>query len=455
MTKLYKFQREDVRKMDEFGGVVLNANEVGLGKTLETLYWHHHFLQDGPAVVVCPKSVKLGWRAEALLHFGKHVYVLDGTKPPRGKLMGGKDAFYVINYDILYAWKKKLTGLKPKLIVFDECQMIKEGRTRRAKAARAIGRTVPHRMALGGTGGLENRTIELFTVLNILRPDVFDSRFNFAHKFCSPQKKPWGWEFKGASNTKELNELLRSTCMIRRRKKDVLKDLPDHRKAVVLVDIENRKEYVEAEEGFISWVRKVWGKRKAESAVRAEMMSRMGYLKRLAAELKMKACREWINNFLESGEKLVAFGIHKKILKPLSKDYKSVLIDGETPGKVRQANIEKFRVDPRINLFLGNIDACGAGINGLQHASSNVVFLEMHYNPAKHKQAAGRVDRIGQKSGSVSHYLIAAGTVEERLCKIHDTKQTVLDEVIDGGRPDDEGLNVQELLLKELMKEGK
>lgn len=455
MTKLYNFQREDVRKMDEFNGVVLLANEVGLGKTVSVLHWHHHFLQDGPVMVVCPKSVKLGWRAEALLHFGKHVNVLDGTKPPRGKLMGGKDAFYVINYDILYAWKEKLIGLKPKLIVLDEVQLIKDGGTRRAKAARAIARTVPYRFALGGTGGLENRTIELFTTLNILRPDVFDSKFNFAHRYCAPVKKPWGWEFKGASNTKELNRLLLQTCMIRRRKKDVLKDLPDHRKAVVLVELENKKEYREAEEGFISWVRKVYGKRKAESAVRAEMMQRMGYLKRLAAELKMKACREWIDNFLASGEKLVAFGIHKKILKPLSKDYKSVLIDGETPGKVRQTNIERFRTDPRVNLFLGNIDACGAGINGLQHASSNVVFLEMHYNPAKHKQAAGRVDRIGQKSGSLATYLVAAGTVEEKICKIHDTKQTVLDEVIDGGRRDDDGLNVQELLLQELLKDGK
>jgi SWI/SNF-related matrix-associated actin-dependent regulator of chromatin subfamily A-like protein 1 len=292
---------------------------------------------------------------------------------------------------------------------------------------------VPHILALSGTP-LVNRPIELFPTLNILRPSKFPSRFAFGLKFCGARRGRWGWEYKGATNTKGLHELLTTTLMVRRRKADVLKELPAKVRQVVPVDIRDRSEYLRAENDFIAWLRKQ-DPNAAIRAKRAEAVTKAGYLLRLAAKLKCRAVYGWINEWLmDSDEKLVVFAVHRKMVEALHRNVfaKSVVVDGSVSGRDRQHAVDQFQNDRKTRVLIGNVTAAGVGLN--LTAASTVAFAELPWQPGAVTQAEDRCHRIGQTGSVLCHYLVARYTIEEKRAAIIQKKQDVLSAVLDGGR---------------------
>lgn len=415
---------------------VLLADEMGLGKSLQALmYAHQHGF--GPILIICPASLKWNWKREAWKHVRLRSQVLEGRTPP--KYWSRTAPCVIINYDILKKWLPLLRKQKFQIVIVDECHKIGNPRTKQTKNVKAICKGIRRRILISGTP-LTNRPAELFPSLNILRKDVFSSFYTFAERHCAPRLGRWGWEYKGATHLKELHKLLKRTLMIRRLKKDVLKDLPAKSRTVVALDIKNRKEYEFAEKDFMRWL----GKKSKALAIRvkkAERMAKMGYLKRLAAELKLAAVFEWIDNFLaESDEKLVIFGVHRKILKAIRDRYPRihVHVDGSVTGRKRQEAIDRFNKNPKYRLFTGNIDAAGQGWSCT--SSSVTLFIELAWVPGKHTQAEDRTHGLMRgMEGSISraYYLIAKDTIEEDLCKILQYKQKILDKTLDGGRGDE------------------
>jgi SNF2 family DNA or RNA helicase len=241
--------------------------------------------------------------------------------------------------------------------------------------------------------------------------------------------------------------------MIRRLKSQVLKDLPAKTRSVIPLDITNkdRKEYEEAEANFVKWLSKK-SRRLALRAAKAERLVKMGYLKRLAARLKMKQVIAWIDNFLqETDEKLLVFGIHKSVLRELYERYKhqSVIVTGEITGRKRVHAQDLFNKNKRYRLFFGNIDA--AGVQWSCTSASTTLFVEIGWVPGKHTQAEDRTHGIkrGRKGYvSQSYYLVAKGTIEERLCELVQEKQRVLEETLDGIASDSSGLNIFDQLTE-------
>tara|TARA_R110002020_G_scaffold12409_1_gene45461 strand:+ start:833 stop:2185 length:1353 start_codon:yes stop_codon:yes gene_type:complete len=429
MTKLYQYQKDGVRSLEKFNGRALLADEMGLGKTIQAL-WYFKRNQTSPIIVICPASLKWNWAREASVHIGERAEILEGRKPPRKKVFK-QNPFVIINYEILGPWLDYLLELEPKLVVLDECQYVKNRRAKRTRHVKQLIKSVPHVLALSGTP-LTNRPAELWTTLNMIRPDLFKSFMSYALEFCNAKRTPWGWEYKGAKNLEKLNGILTENCMVRRRKADVLKDLPAKSRHVVPVPLGNRKEYDEAEDDLILWLSK-YSKRKANAASRAERLVKMGYLKRLAAELKIKAMTDWIDSFLEeTDEKLVVFAIHKNIINALRERYpKAVLVTGDVTGKKRQRAVDKFQRHKGTRLFIGNIQAAGVGLT--LTASSTVLFAEIGWTPGEHVQAEDRIHRIGQTNPASCYYLIGVNTIEERLSRIIQEKQLVLSATLDGG----------------------
>ena len=336
-------------------------------------------------------------------------------------------------------------------ILVKNCQYTSNHKTLRTRAVKSLCRGVPHVLALSGTP-LLNRPIELFPTLQILRPNVFQSRWNFAHAFCNPKLTPWGWDFKGASNTQKLNSLLVEHLMIRRLKPDVLKDLPPKVRQVVPVPIKRPDEYRRAADDFVAWLRR-HDPAKAERASRAAAMVRMGYLLRLSARLKLKHVVGWINRFLADGdEKLVVFAVHRKMIEALKRrcNAGSVVIVGGVKGKKRKMLVDQFQNDDKVRLLIGNIRAAGVGIT--LTAASTAVFTELAWQPGAMVQAEDRIHRIGTKGTAFIWYLVAHETIEERLCELLQRKQRVLSTVLDGGSVDGD-LDVFDSLLKEMKKE--
>jgi SWI/SNF-related matrix-associated actin-dependent regulator 1 of chromatin subfamily A len=438
-----------VRRIWRFNGNALLADEMGLGKTLQALMFAHE-LGEGPILIICPAGAKWHWKNQAWEHIRLKAGVLEGRIPRRNWRPHTK--CIIINYDILKKWIPLLRRMRPILTIVDECHKISNPRTQQTKHTRLLCRLSKYKILISGTP-LTNRPAELFPALNILRPDRFPSFHSYAERYCRPQLKPWGWEYKGATHLEELHRRLRKWCMIRRLKSQVLKDLPAKTRSVIPLDITNkdRKEYEEAEANFVKWLSKK-SRRLALRAAKAERLVKMGYLKRLAARLKMKQVIAWIDNFLqETDEKLLVFGIHKSVLRELYERYKhqSVIVTGEITGRKRVHAQDLFNKNKRYRLFFGNIDA--AGVQWSCTSASTTLFVEIGWVPGKHTQAEDRTHGIkrGRKGYvSQSYYLVAKGTIEERLCELVQEKQRVLEETLDGIASDSSGLNIFDQLTE-------
>lgn len=447
--KLHPFQLDGVKQIYQFRGRALLADEQGLGKTIQALYWVTKIPTRRPVVIVAPASMKYVWQLEASDHFDLRTEVLEGRS--NGRHILSKKGIYVINYDILHSWLPILLELKPECVIIDEVHFCKSLRAKRTKAALALTRDIPSVIGLSGTP-LVNRPIELWPALHMIRPDLFPSMRHYAWRWCAPRWTPWGWKYDGAKDLKVLNRLLKKSCMIRRLKKDVLTELPAKTRQVVPFRLSDRREYDNAEQDFLGWLRSVSPAR-ALRAARSQALTRIGYLLRLVAKLKLDQTRNWINDLLEadSRRKIVGFSRHTFVLDSLYKEFgpRSVILDGRVTGRHRETVHRAFQTNRKIQLLLGNTQAAGVGIT--LTAAWMVAFFDLPWTPGDLLQAEDRCHRIGQKHPVQIYYLIAIDTIEEKLMKILKRKASILDAVLDG-KAKSTDLDVFDELLRGLGK---
>ena len=447
--ELYPFQKEGVSFIESRNGRALVADSMGLGKTAQALAWLQLHPELRPVLIVVPCSLKLNWEKEAGIWLSNtkenaDIQILSGSP---GKTSGNPlhGNIVIINYDILSKWEERLKKYNFKVIICDECHYIKSSGTQRSKAVIKLCKGIEHVIALSGTP-IVNRPIEMYNSLKIILPGLFPSRWKFAHKYCGAYHNGFGWNFNGSSNTDELHKLLTESVMIRRKKEDVLKDLPAKTRSIIPLEIENYSQYKAAENNIIEWIRENEGKEKAEKAKQAEVLVQFEKLKQLAVEGKIKQCIDWIENFLESDQKLVVFTTHKKTINLLMNHFGDIAVklDGSTPADQRQVVVDQFQENPKIKLFIGNVQAAGVGITLV--AASNVCFLEFPWTPGAVEQAEDRCHRIGQDNKVNIYYLVANNTIEEDIAEIISKKQKVLTAILDGKEAD------QNSVLSELIK---
>jgi SWI/SNF-related matrix-associated actin-dependent regulator 1 of chromatin subfamily A len=182
-------------------------------------------------------------------------------------------------------------------------------------------------------------------------------------------------------------------------------------------------------------------------------MTQIGDLIRVAAKAKMKYVVDWCNEFLvETEEKLIVFGHHKKCIDVLKRriNGRSVVVDGSVTGRKRQARIEQFKLDKNTRTLIGNLKAAGVGITLTE--SSTVVMAEMLWKPTDMTQAEDRAHRLGQSKSVWVYYFVAANTIEEDLCAILQDRQEIVSTTLDGGTKVDD-LDIYDDLLKLIRKE--
>lgn len=461
LTDLYPYQRKGVNRLIAFDGKALVADEMGLGKSVQAIGYYAHAAPKypgRPAVIVCPAGLRFNWQNEFLIHAGVPVCILEGRKAKPAEV-DPKAKVYVVGYEILgraadaESWAYYLKKRKPFLIVVDECHKIKSRTTAQTKNVFALGKRIPHRIPMSGTP-IVNMPAELWPSLHFARPDKFPSFRAFADKHCRPERKPWGWEYKGAERLDELHADLTLTMMIRRLKEDVLTELPPKVRHVIPLDIVRPQEYRQAHDDFVKWMRQ-FARHKLTQWQRAKALTQSGYLLRLAAELKLPAVIEWTREWLADnpGKKMILFGKQIKVVKEVYRAFKakSVLVFGEVSMKKRDLYVRAFQNDPACRLFVGQIDAAGVGWNGT--AASAVAFAEFDWRPGVMRQAEDRGHRIGQKKSLDCFYLTAHGTFEEKVAGRIQEKQAVANEVMDGHVAATDQMTVLDMLL-EIMKEG-
>jgi SNF2 family DNA or RNA helicase len=455
------------------------GDEMGTGKTLSSLA---SVVVDGslPVVVVCPASIKLGWHRQIQNFFpdlADKTFICSGRKTstiPSGTKV------VIVNYDILTAWVTKIQAFGYKAVIIDEAHFIKNAKSKRSQATVRLAQRAEMRIAMSGTP-LVSRPLDLVAQLNAIGrfSDFTEGRGNwsFIQRYCRPQHNGYGWDLRGASNLFELNDKLRRYgILIRRRKEDVLIDLPPKERVSIPLEVTNRKEYEAVRQSIGVWVRQqvendpeyiesadtlnrleraaLFERLMSEKVARAQAaiaLTKLSALRQVTMRGKMKAAIEWIDDFLTSDEKLVIFCTHREAIDTLMGQYgdHAVRIIGGMGPDRKQAAIDAFANDPDVRLVIANIDAAAEGIDGWQHVCSNVAFLELTWTPTKHHQAEDRCHRSGQTNPVTCYYLMAQSTIDEYLASLIDSKRAVVSAVVDREKVERED-NILFDLLKRL-----
>lgn len=441
---LMPFQEEGINFLVARKGRGMINDEMGLGKTVQAL-GYLHVCKDRPAIIVVPASLKGNWKNEAEKWLPNvKVKVLSGGKSYK---LDDDEDIIIINYDILKGWDKELLRIKPKIMILDESHSIKNNSAKRTKVVLSMAKKISSVITLSGTPAI-NRPSELFNAIKLVEPKMFSSFTEFGLRYCNGHYNGFGWDYSGASNLEELYEKLQ-TVMIRRKKADVLTDLPDKIYSFIPMELTNKREYLKAENDILGYVEDKKGKHAAIKASYAETLVRIAALRQLAVKGALKNSIEWIDNFIESSDqKIVVFAIHKDVIDTVMDHYGdlAVKIDGSTPVNKRQDIVERFQSDPSVRIFVGNVKAAGVGLT--LTASSSVAFLELPWTPGELQQAEDRCHRIGQKNAVNIYYLLAEGTIEEELANLIDSKKKILAQVLDGTASLDENNMVSELIAR-------
>lgn len=464
--KLRNFQKAGVAFIDRLNGNCLIADEMGLGKTIQALAWLQLRKKKRPVLIVCPATLKLNWEKEIRVWLPKsNPLVLYGEDEGwLGDVDTNKHDIIIINYDILKRlgikvkfarddngnilrnrknkpveiYKAKKFFRKFKVVILDESTNIKNEKSQRTKAVVALSQTkrMKHIMALSGTPFL-NRPIEMFTTLSLIAHEEFGNYMDYAFKYCGAKNNGFGWNFKGASNTEELAERLRSTVMIRRLKRDVLSELPDKQRSALLQKV-NLKSYKRVEADLVAYLMEEKGvkKEKAEKTAIVAQLAKIEYCKQEAVKAKIPLFVDWVHEFLEdSDEKLIIFIHHKETTKELKKalkSYKPLTITGGDKTKDRNESVELFQNDDEHRIIICSIKAASMGLTLTR--ASNVAFLELGWTPGEHAQAEDRAHRIGQKQCVNAYYFLAKGTIDEIIYDLLEEKRVVFEKVMsDGG----------------------
>lgn len=407
-------------------GRVALGDDMGTGKTVQSLAWMVYAKAD-PALIVVNAPTKLQWMSA----YYRWVGSVPGVHPRVGVLRGRspymleKGVSYIINWDILSDWEQRLSGMGFKLLIGDEVQAIGNPKSQRAKSFMRLSKVIPHVIGMSGTPAM-SKPAQFWPLLNIMEPGKFGNYYKYLNRYCQPKHNGFSVTYNGASHVEELHALLVS-CMLRRTKDQVMKDLPPKVMEVVPLEVDTAamEQYRQQEAQAFN----------DQGVSDKEMRERVAGLLRTAYALKEPALMRWVLDFLDSGRKLLLFAWHRDVVDLIYmalKDYSPAKIYGGMSTQEREDMRQRFIGDPSCRVMVANIQSGGVGIDGFQEVCSDVAFAEFSHTPNYHRQAEDRLHRSGQHNSVTSYYLVAPDTVDMDAVEVLDDRAKMLDGVLDG-----------------------
>ena len=436
----YEYQKEGIAYALRHKRCIL-GDQPGLGKTLQAI-GTVTIARAYPCLVICPAALKINWQREFKKFAGKSAMILDdGNKNSWQRYFEQKRQdgsalcdIFITNYESLK--KFFVLAVKPdarltmksitfdprinlfKSVVIDESHKCKSTKTQQSKFVEGICRGKEYILELTGTPVVNDNT-DLIQQLKIMgRLEDFGGYKNYVERFCNGPRK--------ASNLKELNWRLWTSCFFRREKAKVLTQLPDKTRQYIEMDITTREEYRKAEADLINYLRQYKGKtdKEIEKSMRGEVMVRMGILKAISARGKIRAAAEFIHDVIDGGEKLIVFAFLKEVVLEMKKLFpEAVTVTGEDNVKQKQAAVDAFQNDPECKLIILNYKSGGTGLT--LTASSRVAFIEFPWTFSDCEQAEDRAHRNGQKNNVNCYYFLGKDTIDEYMYKVIQTKKDI------------------------------
>ncbi|WP_067727979.1 DEAD/DEAH box helicase [Oceanobacillus damuensis] len=413
------------------GGIL--ADDMGLGKTLQSIAYIASETEGetiGPHVIVAPSSVVYNWKNE----FEKFApslstVVLTGIPDERHQLIekSGDVDVWITSYATMRQDIEYYREITFQTMILDEAQYIKNYATKTSKAIREI--TATRRFALSGTP-IENSIDELWAIFQVVLPGLMPN-----HR-----------SFKQLSNEKIA--MLTRPFILRRLKKDVLKELPDKIESVHVSEL--TKEQKDLYVGYLRQVQQEAAQSFQDNGFNQNRMKILAGLTRLrqicchpalfienyeAHSGKLEQLMETVKTAMESGKRMLIFSqftsMHEIIKERLEKEgYGYFYLHGQTPSKERVELSERFN-NGENNIFLISLKAGGTGLN--LTGADTVILYDLWWNPAVEDQATGRAHRFGQKNVVQVIRLVTEGTIEEKIYDLQQKKRELIDQVIQPG----------------------
>ena len=429
-----------LRTLDAYGFGGILADEMGLGKTVQVIAVLLAVAkeQTQPSLIVSPASLVYNWQEE-LKKFAPSLSValVTGTKKERASMISRYRDNHVLvtSYDLLKRDIDQYEGKEFRFMVIDEAQYIKTRTTAAAKAVKLV--CAQTKFALTGTP-IENRLSELWSIFDFLMPGFLYEYSVFRSDLETPIVKH---EDEGVS--KRLSRMV-SPFVLRRRKQDVLKDLPEKLEEVqyAAMDTKQRRLY----EAQVTRMKQSLKKQSDEEfgRKRIEILAQLTRIRQICCDpamylenydgesAKREACMDLLQSAAEGGHKVLVFSQFTTMLELLECDLDQAglayyKITGATPKEKRIELVKQFNEDDT-PVFLISLKAGGTGLN--LTGADIVVHYDPWWNLAVQDQATDRAHRIGQTRKVTVYKLIMKNTIEEKILEMQEKKRKLADDIL-------------------------
>ncbi|HAT2714706.1 TPA: DEAD/DEAH box helicase [Aeromonas hydrophila] len=455
------YQREALVQLQILGGLLL-ADELGLGKTVSAMC-PMTIPQNLPAVVVYPASLPNHW-PEKLAEFmpGLRVHHVKKTSPyPLIKQPGQRTAdlwdtipdVILVSYHKLRGWAEVL-GEIARYVVFEECQQLRNPDSDIYRACQYLSEKVTEKsgLKLGLTGTpIYNYGCEFFHVIQVLLPDSLGSYEEFVREWCDVGSSDRKTRLREPAEFGEY--LRRSGIMLRRTRAEVGRELPPLTKIPYEIEM-NKAVLHNMTSDAVMLAKTILA---ANERYRGERMQASGEFDRLMRQAtgiaKAPFVCEFVRLLIESGQKVVLFGWHREVyniwLEQLA-EFNPVMYTGSESPKQKKASMDAF-TNGDSKVIIVSLRA-GAGIDGLQYASSTAVFGELDWAYGMMWQCIGRLFRDGQINPVMAYFLLADDGSDPIISEIVGIKRDQLEGVTNQDIVLTERVDVAESQLKEMAK---
>ena len=411
-----------------FGGIL--ADEMGLGKTVQTIA----FLlseENKKSIIIAPTSLIYNWKNE----FSKFapsikVCIIHGNKNDREKCIQNIDEYDVVltTYGTLRNDEESYEKLNFDYCILDEGQNIKNPLAQGTKSVKNI--NAKSKFVLTGTP-IENNLIELWSIFDFIMPSYLYNAAVFKKKFIS-----------NTEATIELQKYIKP-FMLRRLKKDVIRELPDKIEKNYYVELTKEQKKV-----YATYVADIKAKMEEEN-FEGDKITIFSYLTKLrqlcldpdiivdnykGGSAKITEALSLIEENIENGHKILLFSQFTSVLGRISKQLSKnkieyLYLDGGTKAIERLRLVDEFNNSNEKKVFLISLKAGGTGLN--LTSADVIIHFDPWWNPAVQDQATDRAHRIGQKNVVQVIKLISEGTIEERIINLQENKKKLISDVLD------------------------
>ena len=436
-----------------FGGIL--GDEMGLGKTLQTITFIVSN-KGSKTLIVAPTSLVYNWNSE----FKKFapslkIGVLNGAPKERENIIKSLDNYDVLvtTYNLVKRDLEIYKDIEFDYCILDEAQNIKNGHSQNAKVCKAI--KAKRKFALTGTP-LENSLMELWSIFDFIMPGYLYNEKKFTTRYHRRLSED-------PVIIEELTRLIKP-FILRRYKKDVIKELPDKIEKKLVVPMNDKQ--LEVYGTFADYAKKVIEKKIKDDEFKKSKIEILSFITKLrqicldpsivmdnyeGGSGKIDALIELVNQSIEEGHKILVFSQFTSVLKNIAAKFKLedisfYYLDGSTPSKARGALVESFNND-NTSVFLISLKAGGTGLN--LTSADVVIHFDPWWNPAVEDQATDRAHRIGQKKVVEVIKMVVENSIEEKIIELQEEKKKLIDKIV--GEEVNLGENFNSLSEKEVL----